>query len=118
VVVAARWDAESVAVTVIDDGPGLAPDILERIGEPYLTSRRRKGRGREGKKGEGAEEKTGLGLGVFIAKTLLQRTGARIHYRNRPGFETGAMVEVIWPIGAFSAPTSGGTSRLPEPATS
>jgi two-component system sensor histidine kinase RegB len=118
VVVAARWDAESVAVTIIDDGPGLAPDILERIGEPYLTSRRRKGRGREGKKGEGAEEKTGLGLGVFIAKTLLQRTGARIHYRNRPGFETGAMVEVIWPIGVFSAPTSGGTSRLPEPATS
>jgi two-component system sensor histidine kinase RegB len=117
VVIAARWDAETVTVTIIDDGPGLPPDILDRVGEPYLT-RRGKGRGRSRRPDRAedqGEEKTGLGLGVFIAKTLLQRSGARITYRNRPGLETGAVVEVTWPRSAFGTAGSGGSSRAQPP---
>ena len=40
--VAASWSGEDVAVTIIDDGPGFAPEIMDRIGEPYVTSRRRR----------------------------------------------------------------------------
>jgi two-component system sensor histidine kinase RegB len=108
VIIAARWDDETVSVTIVDDGPGFAPEIIDRIGEPYLT---RRGRGR-GRRDLGEEEQSGLGLGVFIAKTLLQRSGARITYRNRPGPDSGAIVEIIWPRKLFDeiAPTT-----LPAP---
>src|SRR5207237_10848966 len=68
--VAVRWSEQDIAVTISDDGPGFKPEILARIGEPYVTSRRRVS-------GEGDEE-SGLGLGFFIAKTLLERSGASL----------------------------------------
>jgi two-component system sensor histidine kinase RegB len=105
VAISSRWDEDTVQVTIVDDGPGFPPEIIDRIGEPYFT-RRGKGRGRRAQADmDPPEEASGLGLGVFIAKTLLQRSGARITYRNRPGPETGAMVEVSWPRSAFG--TSG-----------
>lgn len=117
VVITARWDSETVGVTILDDGPGLAPEILDRIGEPYLTHRG-KGRGRRAVQGEDpGEEKSGLGLGVFIAKTLLQRSGARITYRNRPGLETGTAVEVVWPRSVFSGPPATIAAQPAAPAT-
>ena len=61
--------------TINDDGPGFAPDIMDRIGEPYVTSRRRSAN-------DGDEEPTGLGLGFFIAKTLLERSGATLTFRE------------------------------------
>src|SRR5499426_1679950 len=64
VAVDARWNDDSVAVTISDDGPGFAPEILARIGEPYVTSRRHH-------QNYTGDEPTGLGLGFFIAKTLL-----------------------------------------------
>jgi two-component system sensor histidine kinase RegB len=68
VVIEASWDEGEVNIAVADDGPGFAPEILGRIGEPYLRARGqsllRKGKG---------EEEGGLGLGFFIAKTLLER---------------------------------------------
>lgn len=94
--VTARWDASEVAVTVMDDGPGFASDIMDRIGEPYLTSRGT-ARGRR----DPSEEQSGLGLGVFIAKTLLERSGARVTCRNRAAPDTGAVVDVVWPTRAF-----------------
>src|SRR6202051_2475980 len=63
----AWWNTETVEIVISDDGPGFAPDILKRIGEPYL-SRRRADDAQSGHRG--------LGLGVFIARTLLERTGA------------------------------------------
>jgi two-component system sensor histidine kinase RegB len=83
----AAWDKVSVTVTISDDGPGFPPELLARLGEPYLTSR-----GREpGQDGAG-----GLGLGIFIAKTLLERTGARLSFENDA--ESGhARVLVLWP---------------------
>jgi two-component system sensor histidine kinase RegB len=88
--IAVRWSEMDVAVTISDDGPGFPPEILRRIGEPYVTSRRRTGE-------EG--EESGLGLGFFIAKTLLERSGASVAFLNRPPPEKGAVVRVRWARG-------------------
>ena len=72
--VAAFWSGQEIAVTITDDGPGFAPEIMERIGEPYVTSRRRERQSADGD--AGGHEASGLGLGFFIAKTLLERSGA------------------------------------------
>ncbi len=68
---------EEVAVTITDDGPGFAPEIMDRIGEPYVTNSRRRRMNVDGVAGGG------LGLGFFIAKTLLERSGATLTYENR-----------------------------------
>lgn len=69
---------ERVAVRIEDDGPGFPPEILEELGEPYVSTRHGAG---------------GLGLGVFIAQTLLARTGATLQFANR---RKGAQVIVTW----------------------
>ncbi len=86
VTIAASWTGENVEVSITDDGPGFAPDIMLRIGEPYVTSRT----DRE------AEEPSGLGLGFFIAKTLLERSGAWLSFENRAAPQHGATVTVRW----------------------
>lgn len=88
----ADWDEKSVSVTIRDDGPGFAQAVLNRLGEPYLTSRPS-----FGADGIASEERTGLGLGFFIAKTLLERSGARLEFTNRKLPESGAVVTVRWP---------------------
>jgi two-component system sensor histidine kinase RegB len=85
----AQWSEDSVAVTISDDGPGFAPEILGRIGEPYVTSRRHHQDGI-------VEEPAGLGLGFFIAKTLLERSGAALSFNNRPPPERGAVIRLSW----------------------
>lgn len=89
----ARWTADDVTVTVSDDGPGFAPELMDTIGEPYVTSRRYQDRGEK--------SHSGLGLGFFIAKTLLERSGASVNFANRTEPLTGAIVQVIWPRTAF-----------------
>ncbi len=86
VLVRTRWDRRSVSVEILDDGPGLDPGVLQRIGEPYISHRAGGGEAREG----GAH----MGLGIFIAKHLLERTGATVRFANRP--EGGACVTVRW----------------------
>src|SRR6516162_2641470 len=75
----AWWNKETVEIVISDDGPGFAPDILKRIGEPYLSRRR----GAEEVPSEHSGGHSGLGLGVFIARTLLERTGAKVSFANR-----------------------------------
>lgn len=87
VVINALWDKGAVTLTITDDGPGFPPDLMARLGEPYLTTR---AIGGSGESGAG-----GLGLGIFIAKTLLGRTGARLSFEN-VGPEGGARVRVVW----------------------
>ncbi|WP_311030710.1 ActS/PrrB/RegB family redox-sensitive histidine kinase [Mesorhizobium koreense] len=86
-----RWNEETVSIDVIDDGPGFPPEILDRIGEPYMTTR------------HASEEGGGLGLGLFIAKTLVERSGATIRFTNsaKPGM--GATVGIVWPRNLFVA---------------
>ena len=91
VTVAARWDEEEVAIVVTDDGPGFAPGVIDRIGEPYVTMRGRARADQDEAPGGG------LGLGFFIAKTLLERSGAALAFENRVFPESGAIVTVRWP---------------------
>ena len=93
--VAASWSGDDVAVTISDDGSGFAPEIMERIGEPYVTSRRRRPTGADADPAGGLEA-SGLGLGFFIAKTLLERSGATLDFENRAFPERGAVVRVRW----------------------
>jgi two-component system sensor histidine kinase RegB len=92
VVITAHWTDTTVSVEVRDDGPGFPPEVLNRLGEPYVTTR---GSGRRAK-----TERGGLGLGLFIAKTLLERSGAALDMRNATG-SGGAVVTVQWPRLAF-----------------
>ena len=85
----AWWSKDSVEIVIADDGPGIVPDILKRIGEPYLSRRRNVGDAQSGR--------TGLGLGIFIARTLLERTGARVSFKNRTFPDHGAVVRIVWP---------------------
>jgi len=100
VTVVTQWDDHEVTITVTDDGPGFAPEILSRIGEPYVTSRR--GR-RIGDKSENA----GLGLGFFIAKTLLERSGATVALENRAPPAHGAVISIRWNRDDFERPLGG-----------
>ena len=101
--IVARVDARHVEVIVSDDGPGFLPEILARLGEPYVTSRPL-GRSRKGKQATGAGVGGGMGLGFFIARTLLERTGARVSAGS--GETGGARVTVRWPRAALEADPS------------
>ncbi len=93
--VTARYDDRTVRVEVRDDGPGFASDVLARLGEPYVTSR---------PLGEGSRTgHQGMGLGFFIAKTLLEKTGASLMFGNLRNKE-GAQVTITWPREAIEAP--------------
>ena len=88
VLVCAEWDANKLSITVQDDGPGFSPEVMTRLGEPYVSAR---------------GGKTGLGLGFFIAKTLLEATGAQVRFDNRPidpeqPRSAGAWVGAEWPL--------------------
>ncbi len=83
-----------VSLSIEDDGPGFAPDILSRLGEPYISSRVYGASwSGEGAKPSG-QSHSGMGLGFFIAKTLCEQTGARVTYGNRD--EGGAYVKALW----------------------
>ncbi|WP_277024662.1 ActS/PrrB/RegB family redox-sensitive histidine kinase [Aurantimonas coralicida] len=94
VIIRAGWSESQVYIEVLDDGPGFAPEILDRIGDPYMSDR------------DSTERNTGggLGLGVFIAKTLLERSGASITFANRASrgrVANGAVVVISWPRDVF-----------------
>jgi two-component system sensor histidine kinase RegB len=101
VTVSARWDARSVSIAITDDGPGFPPDIIGRLGEPYITHRRPRDPGQPG----GGQPGGGLGLGFFIAKTLLERSGATVSLANRSLPETGATVRLDWARDVFERRT-------------
>jgi two-component system sensor histidine kinase RegB len=95
--VAVRWTAKQVAITIADDGPGFSPEVMDRLGEPYVTTR--------GVKSTSTDtDPIGLGLGFFIAKTLLERSGATLALANRSPPETGAVVRVRWNRADFERP--------------
>jgi two-component system sensor histidine kinase RegB len=98
VLVETDWDRDSVAVTITDDGPGYPPELLTRLGEPYLTTRDRNPE---------AGEAGGLGLGIFIAKTLLERGGASLAFENAEA-EGHARVRVVWPRSVINVQKAGG----------
>jgi two-component system sensor histidine kinase RegB len=80
-----RWDDNAVTIDIADDGPGFPPEILDRIGEPYMSTRHGTERGGGG-----------LGLGLFIAKTLLERSGAKLSFFNANESGKGAVAQITW----------------------
>jgi two-component system sensor histidine kinase RegB len=92
-----RWDDQTVNIEITDDGSGFDPEILARLGEPYVTSRAGTETTRPSNLNDTAhaEGHAGLGLGFFIAKTLLERIGARMTFGNQPG--SGARIQLIIP---------------------
>ena len=86
ILVSARFDADSVTIEVRDDGPGFSAEILAKLGQPYVTSRP----GAEGSR----TGHIGMGLGFFISKTLLERTGAQVTFFNAK--PRGAVVAARW----------------------
>ena len=98
---------DTLRIAVGDDGPGFSPDILPKLGEPYVSSRARGAR----RASESGYE--GMGLGLFIARTLLERTGAQLAfangsdavYRDASGADharpPGAVIEMRWAMDAL-----------------
>jgi two-component system, sensor histidine kinase RegB len=96
--VKARWSEDEVRIEIADDGEGFPPNVLEQLGEPFVTTR-------PGHNSSGdLDEHVGMGLGFFIAKTLLERSGARLELANRVLPPGGAVVTVVWPRARFEQP--------------
>ncbi len=93
IVIDARWSAAQVSVEIRDDGPGFPPDVLLRAGEPYVTTRGSS----LGEDGAGS----GLGLGLFIAKTLIERSGGQLALFNAERDGEGAVARITWPRATF-----------------
>lgn len=83
--VTTAWSEEEAEISILDDGPGFPHDVLMALGEPYVSSRR--------------NEEGHMGLGIFIAQTLLERTGASISFGN----DEGAEVVIRWPRAMLEA---------------
>ena len=94
--VTGTWSSQDVVITVVDDGPGFDADLMDSLGDPFVTSRSSRAKGAK-ESGQSA----GLGLGFFIAKTLLERSGARLSLDNREKPSTGAVVTITWSRAVF-----------------
>ena len=79
-----KSDSEMTEITIEDDGNGYPRDILSKIGEPYLKSN-----------DTVEKSKVGLGLGLFIGKTLLEKNFAKIKFDNLSN-KSGAKVTIFW----------------------
>jgi len=117
VTVSLSWTQDEITVEISDDGPGFPPSVLGRIGDPYVRRRRQ---AVDTAKRPGYE---GMGLGLFIAKTLLERSGAQLTFANsrRHGHASwtgqatgGAIVEVVWPRGSLQTSDDWNSAPLGE----
>lgn len=103
------WTPGMIAIEIGDDGPGYPSEVLSRIGMPFVRSRAGTQAQRPGYEG--------MGLGLFIAKTLLERSGARLSFANAVprkgdrgseppefGRPTGAIVMAVWPPAEVTRP--------------
>lgn len=108
------WTEGTISVRILDDGRGYPPHLIGRIGDPFVRRRRNEG---DRKTRPGYE---GMGLGLFIAKTLLERTGAELKFANGPGKaggrtpRTGAIVEVVWPRDSLDSRARGNEVPIGE----
>lgn len=104
VLVELSWSDDVISVRINDDGPGFPQSVLGRIGDPFVGRRKIDGGSPP------RPEYEGMGLGLFIAKTLLERSGATLSFANGgaralSGGRGGAIVSVEWPRSAIEAPS-------------
>jgi two-component system, sensor histidine kinase RegB len=109
--ITATWSTREVVITIADDGPGVSSLVLDALGEPYVTTRPAP---HTPQSTDGAP--SGMGLGFFIAKTLLERSGATVTLENRPAPASGAVAQVSWPRAVFEEPQT--AAQTPVPAES
>jgi len=97
----AQWNDQEIAVRIADDGAGYPQHLIGRLGDPFMRRSKRSSSATAQRPGY-----EGMGLGLFIAKTLLERTGAELTFANGRAIddtsepvraEVGAIVEVVWP---------------------
>jgi len=84
VIISLRSDKEIIEIKINDDGPGIPEDIIQKIGEPYIKSRSKE-----------LSSNSGLGLGSFLGKTLLERQGAKLLFKKNSELG-GALVILTW----------------------
>ena len=109
-----QWSADRLTIRILDDGDGFPTQVLGRIGDPFVRSRK------SSPPSQLRPGYEGMGLGLFIAKTLLERTGAELSFANaadpflipaeRPE-RKGAIIELVWPIDALVVIRSGGLGK-------
>jgi two-component system sensor histidine kinase RegB len=99
----ARWGPTEVAVTITDDGPGFSQEVIDRLGEPYVTTREGYDPGSDQPESLSDGQSEGMGLGFFIANRLLERSGATVTLANRTPPDHGAQVRITWPREALEA---------------
>ncbi|WP_309663356.1 sensor histidine kinase RegB [Tabrizicola sp.] len=116
----AQWTEKTISVRIIDDGEGFPPNLIGRIGDPFMRARK------SDMAASSRPEYEGMGLGLFIAKTLLERSGAELTFANatdpfltpddRPE-RCGAVVEAVWSMADLAAPANLalGANRRNEP---
>jgi len=93
VTIRANWTTSTVDMVIADDGPGFPPDILARIGEPYLAQRD------SARRNQSADGEPGLGL--FIASVFIKRSGGALKFENAKPPAKGAIVTIQWPRQAY-----------------
>ena len=81
-----KSDSQKVEIKINDDGPGIPDDVIDKIGEPYIKS-----------KSKELNLNSGLGLGTFLGKTLLERQGAILSFKKNNGLG-GALIIINWEI--------------------
>ncbi|RME26717.1 MAG: sensor histidine kinase [Deltaproteobacteria bacterium] len=87
VVVTARADGDVLGVEVADEGPGMPPDVLRRVGEPFFTTR-----------------SSGRGLGVYFVRSVMEQVGGAVELRSNPGEGTTATIR--WPAAVVGQPAT------------
>ena len=101
VLIQATWNKDQLIINILDDGPGFPSAILDRIGDPFMGTRKPENDGTL------RPEYEGMGLGLFIAKTLLERTGAELSFSNvnpnnsafaKKTSSRGALVAITWSL--------------------
>ncbi len=112
--VAIQWTKQELRVTITDDGIGFPPDLLDRLGDPYISAALGRyggklvGRGggssqqrQNSRRATNRREGDHMGLGIFIAQNLLERSGGNVQFSNNDF--GGAEVKVVWPRSAWSS---------------
>ena len=91
VAIAATWDQEQLTIRIDDDGPGFPPELLQRLGDVFVST---------GPQTPTEQQRHSMGMGLFISKSLLTRSGANLRFENRhtegQAEINGARVEITW----------------------